>query len=51
VCVSVCECVWECVYVCILALFIQHAKRIFSARHYIVICCLSDYSIFFYIIS
>jgi hypothetical protein len=34
------------VCVCILASVIQHAKRIFSAQHYIAICDLSGCTIF-----
>jgi hypothetical protein len=39
---------WVCV--CILALVIRHAKHISLAPHYIVICSLSGYTIFFHII-
>jgi hypothetical protein len=38
------------VCVCTLALVTQHAKRIFSAPYYIVICSLSGCTIFFHTI-
>ena len=45
-----CVCLCVCARV-IITLVILHAKRIFSTQHYIYICGLSLWTLFFHIIS
>ena len=45
------ECVCVCVCVCVLALVVRHENRIFYACYCVVICDLSGFTIYSYIIS